>query len=44
MMKSYINKKLTNAFNSKIPSWIKKMHDTFADRQPKKPKIYYMNK
>jgi hypothetical protein len=44
MMKGYINKKLTNSFNSKIPSWIKKMKDIFCDRQTAKPKTFYTNK
>ncbi len=43
-MKSYINKKLTNSFNTKIPNWIKKMHELFVDKQITKPKQYFMNK
>lgn len=44
-MKGLINKKLTNSFNTKIPSWIKKMRDLFVDRQQtSKPKQYFMNK
>lgn len=46
MMKGLINKKLTNSFNNKIPSWIKKMRDLFVDhhQQASKPKQYFMNK
>jgi len=44
MMKGYVNKKLTNSFQNKIPSWIKKMHEMFIDKQPVKPKIYTMAK
>lgn len=44
MMKTYINKKLTNSFNTKIPNWIKKMHDLFVDHQPTKIKQYFINK
>ncbi len=44
MMKGYINKKLTNSFNTKIPNWIKKMHGLFVGHQPTKPKQYFTNK
>ena len=44
MMKSYVNKKLANSFQNKIPDWIKKMHELFLDSQPVKPKVYYCNK
>lgn len=43
-MKSYINKKLHNTFDNKMPKWIKKMHEVFLDNQPVKQKIYIMNK
>lgn len=43
-MKLIINKKLANSFHSKLPSWIKKMHDLFVDHLPVKPKIYVMSK
>ncbi len=42
-MKAYLNKKLTKSFEDKIPKWIKKMHGTFVDSQPVKPKKYFMN-
>ena len=44
MMKNYVNKKLANSFQNKIPDWIKKMHDLFLESQPVKPKVYYCNK
>lgn len=43
IMKTYLNKKLTKAFEVKIPKWIKKMHVTFVESQPVKPKVYFMN-
>ena len=39
MMKNYVNKKLANSFQNKIPDWIKKMHDLFLESQPVKPKV-----
>lgn len=44
MMKGYINKKLANSFQNKMPSWIKKMHDMFLDKQPVKPKVFFSTK
>ena len=43
-MKRYLNKKLTNSFQDKIPKWIKKMHEHFVLSQPVKPKIYFANR